>query len=532
LHLLFDHRLFLVGMSTTTPAASDLPALGSQATLMMVVPLLMFFAIYCVLNFLHFWSRREFEPIRSRRPLIVLFYMASIATHTIARNINREIGFSDAVPCGASMSIPLTLLALQNLMFILRAVILYVDLFVNKYSIMLYGSLKLKQTQLLEGPEKEIPWLLKYRKYLTTEYFSLCILVLLFFQMFIVVIPLNGSPAIATASRNSPLCMSVQVYVGYAAFFVSMFEILVFAVILINLQRTTENFGIKKELVLSAIAFTVSAVLQGANAILNLQPEEMFARTLKFRGYQLFDVLFPMWFVLYRAIQLPTLMTYEWEEMSGKLRDFTKLDQENKLKIKDLTSLLNHPDGFVLFQNFLKKELAVEFALFWKDVERYKRGEVTASEIFSLYISENAPLFVNIPSEMRTDIIWQFNKDVKVDSDRSRIKSVQKALLQFPSMTEMSEVTVPKVDIFKAAQAEVLRVMFSDAFVRFRKTPEYTRFARTLAVETPAKLDGTDNSLGDKMKFRTIDSVSTEFKTPKVLQTLDSGSSMLLYEDL
>eukprot|EP00475_Leptophrys_vorax_P003546 TRINITY_DN120_c1_g1_i1.p1 TRINITY_DN120_c1_g1~~TRINITY_DN120_c1_g1_i1.p1 ORF type:complete len:530 (-),score=128.35 TRINITY_DN120_c1_g1_i1:713-2302(-) len=484
-------------LSVLLENADNVPPLASQSTLVMVIPLLMLFALYTFINILHFWSRREFEPIKSRRPVLILLYITSIATHTIARNINREIGFSSAVSCGASMSIPLTLLALQNLMFVLRAVILHLDLILNQYSVQIYGTLKVtfcflkeqKDNELVTGQsdneqqqEQQIPFILRYRKHYNTKNMVLSILVLLVLQMFVVVIPLNGITEIAMASRNSAKCLEVQIYVGYAAFLTSMFELFIFVLIIVKIRRIEENFEIKRELVRSAVAFLISAVLQGVNAGMDLLPELMFANVFRFRGYQLFDVLFPMWYVIYRAIHLPTVMTYEWQESSGKLRDFSNMAPSQSCSIQDLLDLLNNIEGFSLFQEFLKKEFAVENLLFWNDVERFKFGTIKASEIFALYIDEDAPLRVEIPDHIRDSIKKEFKKVMKEEDvgARTRMKSMQKALLDQPHMDQLAKLPISSLEsnktLFSYAQTEVLRMMFQDPFTRFRQTPEYLQF--------------------------------------------------------
>ncbi|RKP37816.1 hypothetical protein BJ085DRAFT_30033, partial [Dimargaris cristalligena] len=79
--------------------------------------------------------------------------------------------------------------------------------------------------------------------------------------------------------------------------------------------------------------------------------------------------------------------------------------------------------GYFLHHCLQVGEFAVESALFWLDVERFRVTQsnvcrLTANYIYITYLAPQAPLFVNIPKEVRDEIQWPFlpgwNLDVSV----------------------------------------------------------------------------------------------------------------------
>ena len=127
------------------------------------------------------------------------------------------------------------------------------------------------------------------------------------------------------------------------------------------------------------------------------------------------------------------------------------LRSESKSASSDVVDLLHDPEGFELFKAFLLSEFSAESCLFYKAVQNYHlEGNVReASEIYDLYVDDNAELCINISHKTRKTI-------------RQRIES--------DSIDET---------LFDQAQNEVLRLMTYDSYCRFRNTESWRKYTES-----------------------------------------------------
>ncbi|KAJ1969085.1 hypothetical protein IWQ62_000843 [Dispira parvispora] len=87
-------------------------------------------------------------------------------------------------------------------------------------------------------------------------------------------------------------------------------------------------------------------------------------------------------------------------------------------------NLLRLPNSAPYFLHFCLEagEFAVESALFWLDVERFRQTSsnvcrLMANYIYITYLIPQAPLFVNISSELRQDIPWPFGSGWEANTE-------------------------------------------------------------------------------------------------------------------
>jgi hypothetical protein len=106
------------------------------------------------------------------------------------------------------------------------------------------------------------------------------------------------------------------------------------------------------------------------------------------------------------------------------------------------------------FKDFLAQEYCLENYLFYKAVEEFKKQQLSEDEmrkavksIYDMFIRLGSTLEINISAEMRNKLLG-LNLDAAIDPE-----------------------------IFDKAQLEVLSLMYSGAFIRFKATPEFKKFS-------------------------------------------------------
>jgi hypothetical protein len=114
---------------------------------------------------------------------------------------------------------------------------------------------------------------------------------------------------------------------------------------------------------------------------------------------------------------------------------------------KDFRIVLEDPQGSELFQKFLQREWSVENILFWKAAVDFRSSfesrspeerAISAAKIYAEYISENAPLCVNLPYEIRSEVTHKMNGGESTSAD-----------------------------LFQKCESEIFLLMMKDSFRRF-----------------------------------------------------------------
>ncbi|KAI9224397.1 hypothetical protein BC828DRAFT_105443 [Blastocladiella britannica] len=116
------------------------------------------------------------------------------------------------------------------------------------------------------------------------------------------------------------------------------------------------------------------------------------------------------------------------------------------------TALLRNMAGITLFREFCQVELQLEALLFWMEVEIFTSTTpelrwLMAKYIYFMYIVDNAPLIINVPEDIRTDIT--------------------------ASLGSQSD-----VQIFDEAQLHVYCLLKKQVFPKFEKTDKFKDFLR------------------------------------------------------
>eukprot|EP00475_Leptophrys_vorax_P038851 TRINITY_DN6936_c0_g1_i1.p1 TRINITY_DN6936_c0_g1~~TRINITY_DN6936_c0_g1_i1.p1 ORF type:complete len:382 (+),score=91.09 TRINITY_DN6936_c0_g1_i1:108-1148(+) len=157
--------------------------------------------------------------------------------------------------------------------------------------------------------------------------------------------------------------------------------------------------------------------------------------------------------------------------------------------------LITKEDGRALFLQFLEREFAVENLLFYEICVLYREKcasgisdavEEAAHDALSIYetfIDPSSPSAVNISGEQRQLIMNVFRKSSRRNTRRTRIFS-EKGKSGRPSTgasAHESERSKPSPDLFEKAKFEIMEVLTSDSFRRFKLTKAYTAWVEDLS---------------------------------------------------
>lgn len=128
----------------------------------------------------------------------------------------------------------------------------------------------------------------------------------------------------------------------------------------------------------------------------------------------------------------------------------------------DFRKFLEHPICFQFFRKFLISELSDENLRFWTDVERYRLITVVALEK------------MNIASQIYDTFIKPGAKNEINISHNNKLK-IQEKFQTTPVHAIVEEDVKQNTNIFEAAAKEILGLMQSDSFDRFRKSDLWAR---------------------------------------------------------
>jgi len=86
----------------------------------------------------------------------------------------------------------------------------------------------------------------------------------------------------------------------------------------------------------------------------------------------------------------------------------------NASQLPSLGAILKDAIGLKYLQYFLKREFAIEKLLFLQDVENFKNEKITANKIVEKYIKVDSPLEININSNVRKNILQNYENNKAV----------------------------------------------------------------------------------------------------------------------
>ncbi|GBG26523.1 Regulator of G-protein signaling 12 [Hondaea fermentalgiana] len=220
-----------------------------------------------------------------------------------------------------------------------------------------------------------------------------------------------------------------------------------------RIRRAPDPLGIRRELTL---VWTLGLLLFLVSVLGLIDPGSL--RTEGTFDYHYFGV-----FIIY-AIQIvqcvvPVAYTYNRKSLEHFKSGYT-FDQA-----------LNRPDFKQVFSQYLASEFSMENMLFLDAVQRYKNSfrnaaedaaretAVRAVELYNTFLKDNSMLEVNVSSEQK--------------------RSVREQLQPFLGAIDSADVELPpEMDIFDVCEEEIKKLLMTDSFPRFLRSPLFDEWFR------------------------------------------------------
>ena len=157
-----------------------------------------------------------------------------------------------------------------------------------------------------------------------------------------------------------------------------------------------------------------------------------------------------------------------FDENPQALVEFRLRVQQDKAELKHI---LEHQTGMVMFETFLKKELADENINFYKAVQAYKKGAHDHEKVAVSAGKRITKMFINTASETQVNIPGKMRKELE-----ERVTREFGAGSPVPDGIEADE------HLFDKAEAEIYKLMVRDNYARFKKTAEFREFFEGLGI--------------------------------------------------
>jgi hypothetical protein len=485
-----------------------------QQTTLIVIPfILVGFVAYYAHCAYYFWKVRGKEPVKTRRPYIVLMQTFVMTVFVCERNLTRQIQIN--ATCGHTIAVDEFLVAVANVFFFARFLLLFFDFAVNqdskrflaqhrnenrlkmsKLNVQAFNAILKKiirpqdqqkielsksksgmlKSELLKendrvgidsasDSEKGFPWWFRVKHWMTnSKYLAGLIIFAILAEMLPVSIAINAVPGINQLTRDDPLCQQLLLDNSEAILFVQSLQVVFTVWLFFHMKRTVkENLGITNEI--SHIALT-TLVMFGMEFI-NLVSKDtlllFYANVFGINCWEVFALLFPVCYVIYVSLFYPSEMTKTWQAPQPAVIRHSK--KEVRDEAEEITACLNNPETFQAFLDFLALEFASYKANFWRDVELYREEMLVFEDIYESYFSELA-IFkiqdISIAEILKIEQHHEFRK-IALESN------------QHPPEDST---------IYDDVQTEVFRLLF-DPFRRFKQTGKYTFIHTDTEPEIP-----------------------------------------------
>jgi hypothetical protein len=466
--------------SRTTPCEANMtPTVSTDYTPYVLIPVLSVFSVYVFIGVTWFWLRRDFQPIRARKVSLAIGTVLGFWTAGMTININR--GFPTAVSginCLVSVSVPVCSTAAALTLLVMRALLLNVQIAHAETGIQIVNN----RSGVLDE-EKESPRG-KYAsqsvmgkigssgqfkfKFLSSKsfcknlflvdskYWIKWIVPLILVQWILLVLVYFKELGGTSYLRSDMECQRfINPNFSRASFFIiNGMHMSVLLFLVIRLWTFHDRRGIRTELIQITFVYAFVCAVQVANSVSGDVLENDFFTVLGFRGWMIIQLILPYSVVALVSMYIPTKATYRLSNDS--LGDLTGGSLAQELQI-----VVDTPELLAAFEEFLKSELSVENILFIKDLRNFKKGLISALDVYNMYLKPGSFLCVNVSSKTRNKLVARF--ELKPGAE----VTTRNSLIEPSALS--SDL------IFEAAEEEVMALMKNDSFVRFRMTEEYRK---------------------------------------------------------
>lgn len=444
-----------------------------------------------------FWVRRGLQPIKSRRPGLVVFTDAVLLLFVVFVCAQRIIG--DDYPCYLNLWSGFVGAILLCNAYLVRCWLLYYDYRLTQARVRHYRD---------DGLDPE-SFPVRYRAWSDLGYISR--------RLLVVSVLLLAPALVITLSRQNDIVDGTgdDCDKGWADAVIAVYVciyVVIFSSLAWRLRQVVDGFFIKEELRISGIV-----------ALLAVGPWLLFNTLFESANEDIFPFSTAVVVVAVAAAFTTSTIWPLYRSIYHPAAAAQNLDVPER--IDNLRGLLSYPQGYESFKKFLATEFSVENLLFYSEVEYY-RGLVAelppsspdlvkaAHQIYSKYTAASAPFEVNLPgataSKLKADMKEMFQVSARtlpvMDEEAARASNEDipmKAIgarssvpdgLNRPSAAsragakpssassaagggddqeEANALLYDPPTIFDAASREIYHLMETDSYQRYVLTPQY-----------------------------------------------------------
>eukprot|EP00475_Leptophrys_vorax_P004782 TRINITY_DN12858_c0_g1_i7.p1 TRINITY_DN12858_c0_g1~~TRINITY_DN12858_c0_g1_i7.p1 ORF type:complete len:552 (+),score=154.97 TRINITY_DN12858_c0_g1_i7:1591-3246(+) len=523
---------------TSTTTATELSIEASAANIAVNSVVLSLIGVYFLVSCWEYWIRCDQEPIRARKPKLVLFSLTSFWIYGIMKCTVHAFK-NPLLKCGMTTIVEKLLEAISFCLLTLRIGLLYLDFVAAKDSEKMV--MNTRATNAADHPgAMQVPMHLKIRKFMKDRTRRLVALsgmsVIVIGGVFAVygwkMLPLAG------VDYLDPSCAAAQTYVREVELPFELTVVGVIALAAFKLWKVKENFGIFKE-VCVVIGFLL---LRDLFLVIDFTGgvEAASAQAARLQFYQLLEIMVPFVGITAISLNYQTWLVEKWNNVLKEAVPGAQFDENDPQELAEFMDIICSTKGYFTFSNFAMLDLASERLLFWRDVEKFRKKELSAREIFDTYLSSDAPLHVKLSSRVFAKITEFFERmDDKYLARASAVDESISVKLIDPHDPEADGHVLSIVHVFDDAQNEIFLNLFHTSFGRFKMTDDYKKIKEHMdnsgsqgTAEKVKKLlekrrEVTNQSRARKSLFR---SFHDEFRhsTPKKLMDRDNSKTGLL----
>eukprot|EP00744_Colponema_vietnamica_P015683 GILI01021988.1.p1 GENE.GILI01021988.1~~GILI01021988.1.p1 ORF type:complete len:403 (+),score=43.11 GILI01021988.1:54-1262(+) len=365
------------------------------------------YTVFVFVSTILFLLRQNIQPIKARLPIFVLF--SSIGSYALASWVLLVPGLSDSLsefPCAISRTVVNVGHVLFFLPYMFRSFRLYFIFNLNKE--------KLTEDDTFFRQKKRV------KESFLLSVFAVCLLPSIIYCILESFLPLPS-----TIDCNSSGAPSQHIFWACLHFV----EELILLVAIFLMRDIQDEFSINNELKIICGIWITYSVTTSILSFLDLMSMNLFAAFFVARSL----------FAHFCSCVWPLIRSY----ISPPLAIWSSTET-----VESLDRVLRDPVAFTFFQTFLFRNFAVEYILFWVEVELFKdiasynsdMLNSRAQEITEKYLQDGCKLEVSLTKDVRESII--------LDLESSAVS----------------------VEMFDEAQEEVFKLMNNDFFPRFKQS--------------------------------------------------------------
>jgi hypothetical protein len=452
---------------------------GSPTNITVNAVVLSLIGVYYLISATMFWVRRNQEPIRARKPKLVLFSLTSYFIYGIMKCLVHAFK-NPLLKCAMTVIVEKLLEVTAYSLVLLRIGLLYLDFVVaNKSEKFVFNT----RATAVSIHSADIPLYLRIRKFMKTRVRRLLVLGGIVIFLLGAVMAVYGWKLfpLINADYLDPACIDSQEYIRAVEIPTELIINGFIGIAAFRLWKVQEHFGIFKEVITVVACLLFKDIFLLADVQGTIEP--MLAQAAGVQYYQLLEIMVPVIGMTIISLNYQSYLVDQWNNVLKEAVPGAQYEDHDPQELAEFLEILNTQRGYFAFSNFAMLDLASERLLFWRDIENFRKKDVSAREIYDTYLSADAPLHVKLSSDVFAKISEFFERieDRHLNRTSSIRGSISVRLLDSKD-PEQGHKVVSITNVFDEAQNEIFLNLFQTSYGRFKMTDEYKRIKEKFEV--------------------------------------------------